>query len=151
VNEYRAVLQKIVQEHQRVPELGSVGARTSQSDVEAAERAIGNGFSDSYRQFLLECGSGLVGHLPIYGLQPTAMYPAEGTVVDVTNRFRAQGWPTTDAGPVISTDQSGNPIVEDREGKIVTYDHDFGGFHVVSPTFEAFVSELVKELCSKKS
>jgi hypothetical protein len=140
---FAAIIEDVKATHAQVPELGRLGDLPTAAEVVGAEHALGCSLSEFYRRFLLEIGSGLVGHLPIHGLRPTAMYPNEGTVIDVTQRFRSEGWPETDKGPVISTDQGGNPIIERQDGTIVTFDHDFGGFHVVSSSFDAFAAGLM--------
>jgi hypothetical protein len=126
------------------PDLGFLGSKATLDDLNAAEKAIGCHFSVSYKDFLLKCGSGVVGPFPVFGTQPTAMYPIHGTVVDITKRYRQEKWPTTDMGPVISEDHAGNPIVEFESGEIVKFDHDTGDTSILSPSFGHFIAYLMK-------
>jgi len=63
----------------------------------------------------------------------------EGSVVDVTNRFRKDGWAGTDKWAVVSVDHSGNPIGLDSTGAVWLSDHDFGEVVQIADSFEAFI------------
>jgi hypothetical protein len=138
-----SVIDRVVSEHTHTPLLGPMAGALSQLSIEELESELRCQFSAEYREFLEQCRSGMVGSLPIWGSVPIDLYAAEGTVLDVTLRFRSQSWPLSDEGPVISTDQGGNPIVELPSGIIMCHDHDFGGRFEVATNFLAFLESLM--------
>ena len=128
-----------------------VGGAVSRGEIDAAELRIGMRFDADYREFIERYGGGVVGSLPIFGLR-RAEVMAEDTfgVVDVTARFRADGWRPTDEWVVISMDLAGNPIGLAEGGEVWISDHDSGATSMVAPTFEDFVRKLLAECQASK-
>jgi len=95
---------------------------------------------ESYRDFVVRYGSAIVGSYCILGSGvSTAMGANESSVLELTNRFRADNWPGSDDALVISMDLAGNAIMLARDGRIVCFDHDAGETDILAPTFEAFI------------
>jgi hypothetical protein len=111
-------------------------------EIEAAERLVGMKFDDDYREFLERYGGAMVGSVPILGLRHAEVMGDE-TVVEVTSRFRAQGWKPTEDWVVISVDLGGNPIGLSAKGEVWVSDHDFGGTAMLFTTFNEFVEALL--------
>lgn len=112
----------------------------SPADVDVAGQRIGLLLSADYREFIERFGGGIVGPYPVFGLrQAEAMGRGQGSFVDVTQRYRAQGWPGTDRWCVISEDHAGNPYGLADDGTVWLSDHDFGGVQKRFDGFEAFV------------
>lgn len=63
----------------------------------------------------------------------------ENSVIAVTERFRADGWPGTEDTLVISMDHAGNAITLDVQGVVHRFDHDSGVTEVLAPSFGDFV------------
>lgn len=121
-----------------------VAEGVAQEEVEAAEREVGAAFDADYREFLLRYGGAMVGSLPILGLRQAEVMGPD-TVVDVTARFRADGWSSTERWVVISMDLGGNPIGMAPDGGILVSDHDAGQISKLADSFEEFVIQLLDE------
>lgn len=118
-----------------------------QSQVDAAQSALGAVFSDDYRQFLTRYGGALVGPYPVYGLaRAEPMDERLWSVVTVTQHFREQSWPGVEHWYVISMDHAGNPIGIDQSGKVITYDHDAGEMIEVAESFERYLEHRLSKL-----
>jgi hypothetical protein len=113
---------------------------TTIEEVQAAAERVGRPFHSDYSDFLRRYGGAIVGAYPIFGLrQAEAMGNAFWSVVDVTNRFRTDGWAGTSEWYVISMDGGGNPIGVSSDGKVWISDHDAGEVTVIAPDFETFL------------
>jgi len=66
------------------------------------------------------------------------------SVVDVTMRFRSDGWEPTNEWVVISVDLAGNPIGLTAGGDVWISDHDAGETRMLAATFEEFVIQLLE-------
>ena len=143
------LVDRLRKEFAQCSELVSVGGGAANDEISALAAEVGAALSPAYRQFLELFGSGIVGSLPIYGTSPLAMYPKDGTAADVTRRFRSDGWPIAEYELVIAMDQAGNPIWENADGNIISYDHDVGGFVSVAPDFVQFISDLMDSSCAE--
>jgi hypothetical protein len=112
---------------------------TSQ-EVAAAAQALCRSFHDDYAEFLRRYGGAMVGSYPIFGLrQAEVMGNDFWSVVDVTRRFQAEGWPGTQDWYIISMDGAGNPIGVSVDGKVWISDHDVGAASVIANSFEDFL------------
>ncbi len=121
-----------------------LGGAPDPDEIDAAELALGQPFPPDYRQFVQRYGGAMVGSLPILGLrQAEVMGEGLSSVVSVTDRCRADGWPLPDGAIVVSMDLAGNPIYFGPSEGIWCYDHDFAELRVVAPTFEEFLVELL--------
>lgn len=93
----------------RLPVL--VGGAVPQGEIDLAEQALGVKFAPDYRAFLTEYGGAMVGSLPVLGLRRAEVMGDDlYSVIEVTRRFRVDGWKPTDKWSVISVDASGTPI-----------------------------------------
>jgi len=94
-------------------------------EIDRAEARLGVPFSAGYREFVARFGGVHAGPLPVTGLRRwAATGRGEWSVVELTERHRAQGWPGTEAWVVISGDGFGNPIGLDAAGRVWLSDHD---------------------------
>ncbi|TCM12035.1 SUKH superfamily protein [Novosphingobium sp. PhB165] len=111
-----------------------------ESQIDAIQAFAGFPLSPSYREFVKRFGAALVGPYPVYGSGASdAMSKDDASVIDVTKRFRSDGWPYSDRSLVVSTDHAGNAIMLDEKGSIHRYDHDAGTIEFISSSFESFV------------
>ena len=110
-------------------------------EVKDAESRLRCRFDASYGLFLREFGGAMVGPDPILGLrQAEVMGDDLWSVVDVTERFRADGWPQTEDWYVISVDAAGNPIGGAPDGAIYVSDHHGGAIRKVADSFDDFIA-----------
>jgi hypothetical protein len=95
------------------------------AEIDDAEERLGVPFSAGYRAFLARFGGGQVGSLPVAGLRRwAAAGRGEWSVVELTERRRAGGWPGTEAWVVFSDDGFGNPVGLDATGRVWLSDHN---------------------------
>jgi hypothetical protein len=112
----------------------------SREAIQDVESQLGIPLPADYVEFLLRFGSGIVGSLPVLGMsQAPAMGKSTWSVLDVTSKFRREGWPNVEQWAVFSVDLSGNPIGFDRLGVVWTYDHDAVELFRLYENFEDFV------------
>ena len=117
-----------------------VAGPATQQAVRQIEDFVGFPLSDSYRDFVARYGGAIVGPYSVFGSGASnAMAANESSVIEVTNRFRADNWPGSDNALVVSMDHAGNAIMLGEDGKIVCYDHDAGETDILAPTFERFI------------
>jgi hypothetical protein len=116
-------------------------ARETPSDDEVSRAAadLGCAFHDDYAAFLRRYGGATVGSLPVFGLRPVEATGEPWSVVEVTRNFRQHHWPRTEGWYVISDDGFGNAIGIAPDGRVMTTDHDAGGVHVLTNSFEEFL------------
>jgi hypothetical protein len=95
---------------------------------------------NGYREFVHQFGGAVVGQFSIFGIgAPNMMGNDCSSAIEVTNRFRKEGWPGVKGWLVISTDHSGNPVGLDVEEKIWISDHDHGCIDKLSENFERYI------------
>lgn len=112
----------------------------SEDEITASALAIGCSFHEDYVDFLRRYGGAMVGSLPVFGLRPVEVMGNDWwSVVELTRRFREQGWPGVNEWYVISDDGFGNPIGVARDGRVMISDHNFGGVSVLATDFEDFL------------
>jgi hypothetical protein len=70
----------------------------------------------------------------------------EGSALEVTDRYRRQGWRGVEDWLIISMDHAGNPIGLTRDGKIWISDHDFGQVTVIANSFEDYLRKQCLKL-----
>lgn len=117
------------------------GSPVDMTDIEAAQVRLGVVFDRDYVEFLRNFGGSFVG-IPVYGFNNSRMLEAS-TVVEMTERFRSDGWPGLENQYVVSMDMQGNPIMIDESGKVWIYDHDVGEGRVLAKSFQAFVLDAI--------
>ncbi len=109
-------------------------AVATEAHLEEFESTFGP-IPDDFRWFLLHCGGGTIGSEWVDGIDE---------LTQTHRRFKAEcevanGW-TMDDVFVIGWDGAGNPFgIDTQTGRILVEDHNFGGIHVMSPSFEAFL------------
>jgi SMI1 / KNR4 family (SUKH-1) len=97
----------------------------SEDQIDAAATRLGVPFPADYRAFVQRFGGGHVGSVPVAGLcRWRAAAKSEWSVIELTERHRAAGWPGTDVWVVFSGDGLGNPIGFDDAGRVWLSDHD---------------------------
>jgi hypothetical protein len=111
----------------------------STSEVDSIEGRAGFLLPRSYREFVQRFGAAIVGPYPVYGKRAAeAMGAAEACVIEITRRFRSDGWPIPACALVISTDHAGNPFTMAADGSVGRFDHDSGNQELVASSFEHF-------------
>jgi hypothetical protein len=110
------------------------------SDISQIEAFAGFPLPGDYRAFVEKYGAAIVGPYSVYGVGASeAMGENESSVIAVTERFRADGWPGTEDTLVVSMDHAGNAITLDAQGFVYRFDHDSGTNEVLAPSFGNFV------------
>jgi hypothetical protein len=100
-------------------------AGASRDELDAAAARLGVPLPAEYREFVVRFGGGHAGSLPVAGLREWGAAGAgEWSVVEKTERFRAEGWPGTQVWAVFSDDGFGNPVGFDAAGRVWLSDHD---------------------------
>lgn len=118
----------------------------SLDELSKAEKVLGVKFVDDYKEFVQKYGGAVVGPFPIYGLRHAGpMDDNLWSVVDVTMRYRNEGWPETQKLYIVSSDHADNPIAITKDGRMVSYDHDFGGMVDIAESFECFVLQCLEQ------
>jgi hypothetical protein len=116
-------------------------------EISAAEGEVGVVLSDDYKEFVHRYGGAIVGPFRVFGLRKAVpMGRNEGSFVEVTNSFRRQRWPGVEKWAIISTDQAGNPVGLDAEGKIWISDHDARAVQTIAASFEAYLRKQCLKL-----
>lgn len=113
------------------------GRGASIDEIEGAQTKLGVIFDPDYINFVRAFGGSVVG-VAIYGFNNSKMLESS-SVVDLTDRFRRDGWPGAEGAYVISMDMSGNPVMIDASGSVFTYDHDSGDARSMAASFREFV------------
>lgn len=113
------------------------GRGASIDELEGAQSKLGVIFDADYIRFVQAFGGSFVG-VAIYGFNNSKMLESS-SVVDLTDRFRRDGWPGAEDAYVISMDMSGNPVMIDASGRVFTYDHDSGDMRSMAASFREFV------------
>ncbi|MFE1370003.1 SMI1/KNR4 family protein, partial [Streptomyces anulatus] len=80
----------------------------------------------------------------VYGLRNSDLLE-HVSVVDLTLRFRRDGWPGTDPGLVVSFDPAGNPLVLTPGGPVTSYDHDAGRAYELAQGFAALLDQHTED------
>ena len=106
----------------------------TEAQLEEFESTFG-AIPDDFRWFLIHCGGGTIGSEWVDGIDE---------LPNTHRKFKeesniAHGW-TMDGVFVIGWDGAGNPFgIETATGRILVEDHNFGGTHEMSPSFESFL------------
>lgn len=128
------------------------GNLTSEDQVVNAEKDLECSFSDDYKFFLKNYGSGVLpGHI-IYGLVPhEEMGDNIKSVIDKTIFYKqTQKWPGIDDWYVVSDDGRGNPIGCKPDGSVWLSDHDAGFEQIkLTDSFEGFLHKLLTDTLYK--
>lgn len=110
------------------------------AEIESASASLKIPFPEDYIEFIHRYGGAIIGSVSVIGLRHAIpMGVDEASVVDVTKRFRDDGWAGTEKWVVISIDHSGNPIGLDAEGVVWLSDHDSGEITRLADSFQSFI------------
>ena len=90
-------------------------------------------------QFIKTFGACYVG-VDIYGIRNSNDLKEE-TVVDLTKLYKEAGWAIADDCYIISLDSSGNPIMMNKSGEVVLFDHDNGDSVILANSFEELIED----------
>ena len=96
-------------------------------------------FDTGYKQFIKTFGGCYVG-VDIYGVRNSNDLK-EKTVVDLTKLYKEAGWTIADDCYIISFDSSGNPIMMNKSGEVVLFDHDNGDSVILANSFEELIED----------
>jgi hypothetical protein len=114
------------------------------SDISKIEAFAGFRLPADYRSFVEKYGAAIVGPFSVYGVGASeAMAENDGSVIAVTERFRADGWPSAEGTLVVSMDHAGNAITLDAQGLVHRFDHDSGTTEMLARSFSDFVVKLL--------
>lgn len=113
-------------------------------EIHDAEKAVGCTFDASYVRFLKEFGGAMIGAEPILGLRKADVMGTDAwSVVEVTQRLRADGWPGVEDWYIVSLDGAGNPIGVAPDGAVYVSDHHGGGIQEIASSFKEFLSRRI--------
>jgi hypothetical protein len=101
------------------------GQGVDADELDVAAIRLGVPLPDDYREFVTRFGGGHAGSLPVAGLRRwEAAGISEWSVIELTERFRAERWPGTERWAVFSNDGFGNPVGLDADGSVWLSDHN---------------------------
>lgn len=116
----------------------------SEEEINSIEASLGVRFDSDYKKFVLKYGGAIVGAFPIYGLRHADPMDNElWSVSTVTRHYRNEDWPDTQNWYVISSDHSDNPVGITPDGKVISFDHDYGEIIEVANSFEAYLNKCL--------
>jgi len=117
-----------------------VAEGVARDEIDAAAGRLGVNFCEEYEEFLERYGAAMVNQYPVLGLrQAEVMGNDAWSVLEVTQRFRDDGWPGGEAWYIVSIDGAGNPIGLDPSGRVLVSDHNVGSIEEVAESFERFL------------
>lgn len=117
-----------------------------ESEIIEAENKLGVRFDSDYKEFIQKYGGAIVGPFPVYGLRRADPMDDElWSVIEVTMRYRNEGWPDTENLYIISTDHADNPVGITEDSRVISYDHDFGETIEVAESFEAYLIQSLED------
>ncbi|RGC69268.1 hypothetical protein C5N14_08345 [Micromonospora sp. MW-13] len=119
------------------------GIPSPPAETVAALATVGVLPTPDYVEFVARFGGCYVG-MPVYGLRNSHLLEAV-SCVDLTLRYRRDGWPGTGTGLVIAIDGTGDPIVLDADGVIRRPEHDSATSTVLAPSFHALLDRYVDD------
>ncbi len=93
----------------------------------------------AYRWYLEHCGGGVAGSEWLDDIHRLAKSHRK-----FQNECGEGGWTLRDVF-IIGWDGGGNPFgISTKTGEVVVEDHDFGGIHVLAPSFETFLARSMR-------
>ena len=117
-----------------------VAGPAAPSEADRIEQFAGFSLPGCYKGFVTRYGGAIVGAYSVFWWGASiAMGADERSVIDMTNRFRADRWPGSDTSIVISVDHAGNAIMLNENGEVIRFDHDGGDTETLAPNFERFI------------
>jgi hypothetical protein len=125
---------RLVAAHEKLPPACRYPPAT-ESELSAFEARFGP-IPSAFRWYLMACGGGVVGREWVDGIAQLS---------ETHSKFVAEsrlpgGWAMANAF-LIGWDGAGNPVgIDLSTGTVLVEDHNFGGIHVVAPSFEALLA-----------
>ena len=89
---------------------------------------------ECFKDFLMNFGGGPIGGEWICGIDSLPR------VFKKCNHEKISGHWNGESGFPIGSDGAGNPITISLDGRVLVEDHNFGGVHVLAPTFSLFLA-----------
>ena len=115
-----------------------------ESEIELIEKKMGVQFTSDYKEFISKYGGAIIGPFPIYGLRHAELMDDElWSVSTVTKHFIDEGWVEMSGTYIISTDHSDNPIGVNKNGEVISYDHDSMEMLSVADSFEGYLEKCL--------
>ncbi|SFM13342.1 SMI1/KNR4 family protein [Marinobacter zhejiangensis] len=127
-------------------ELSLLGEPATDEEIVMAENELGVAFHDDYKKFIKTFGGTTIG-VEVYAFHNNEMM-SKDTVVDLTKSFRIDyeddyRKSIIDDSYVFSMDGMGNPIMSDRQERVIIFYHDSDEYEVLTDSFSKFVEWLV--------
>ncbi len=120
------------------------GIPANQKQIEDAEEELGIKFDDDYVFFLLNYGGSMIGSAEIYGLTNNPELMDDTNIVELTEAYRDENENESD-WLIIGSDYSGNSIGINKEGEVITYDHDLAEYFILANSFEEYILKSLQE------
>lgn len=113
--------------------------QASDKEIANAEQQLNVNLNSDYKEFIKEFGGCYLGY-DIYAFKNERGLEKK-SFVDLTLDFKKQGVPFNEGQYVISFDGSGNPIIQDTNGKVLIFDHDIGDFEILAESLEDLIDQ----------
>jgi hypothetical protein len=128
---------RIIAAHRALPE--DIRSAPATADELAAFEAQLGPIPAVYRWYLAHCGGGVAGSEWLDDI---------GKLAESHRKFEREsgegGWRMRDVF-IIGWDGAGNPIgISTKTGEVLVEDHNFGGIHVVAPSFHGFLARAMR-------
>ena len=128
-----AAQKRLVVAHTKLPP-GCRYPPATESELSSFEALFGP-IPSEFRWYLTACGGGVVGSEWVDGIAQLA----ESHLKFESESRLPGGWTMTNVF-IIGWDGAGNPFgIDLATGAVLVEDHNFGGVHVIAPSFEAFL------------
>lgn len=120
------------------------GQGVGQAMIDQAQEQLNVSFDPAYVQFLRDFGGAMLGAEPLLGLARAPVMGVDSwSVVEVTRRFRADGWKGVDEWYLVSVDTAGNPVGVARDSSVFLSDHHGSGIVQVADDFHDYLSSRI--------
>ena len=113
--------------------------KANDQEISNAEKKLNISLNSEYKEFIKEFGGCYLGY-DIYAFKNERGLEKR-SFVDLTLDFKNQGVPLNANQYIISFDGSGNPIVQNTNGKVLIFDHDIGEFEILAESLEDLIEK----------
>jgi len=120
------------------------GTPVNQEQILDAEKELGISFDKDYAFFLLHYGGSMIKATEIYGLGTNSELMSDEDIIELTKSYRDDEDGEID-WLIIGSDYSGNAVGINKEGKVITYDHDLDEYYILGDTFEDYILKSLEE------
>ena len=125
------------------------GLPASEDEIKEAEKLLKIKFHDDYITFVKKFGGAYAG-IPIYAFSNNEMLSSD-SIIDLTNTYREDysndyRSRIINESYFISFDGSGNPIMIDKDGKVIIFYHDNDEYKILTNS----LSELLENILDGK-